>query len=47
MAKLYDKIGKQYDKYRRTDPRIEKLVIESLTGASSVVNVGSGAGSYE
>jgi SAM-dependent methyltransferase len=47
MARLYDKIGEQYDKYRRTDPRIEKLVIESLTGASSVVNVGAGAGSYE
>jgi SAM-dependent methyltransferase len=47
MARLYDKIGEQYDRYRRTDPRIERLIIESLSGASSVVNVGAGTGSYE
>lgn len=44
---LYDTIGRSYARHRRQDPRIGAHVVEALDGASSVVNVGAGAGSYE
>ena len=43
----YDRAGAGYATVRRTDPRIAALVHAALGGATSVVNVGAGAGSYE
>jgi len=43
----YDTIGKGYADKRRADPRITAQIVEALGDASSVVNVGAGAGSYE
>lgn len=47
MPELYDTIGWGYRDLRRPDPRIEAAVRRALGDASSVVNVGAGAGSYE
>lgn len=44
---LYDTIGKGYTKQRVPDPRIAKQVAAALGQASTVMNVGAGAGSYE
>lgn len=44
---MYDRIGGQYARGRREDPRIAARVWAALGDASSVVNVGAGAGSYE
>jgi SAM-dependent methyltransferase len=44
---LYDTIGRGYRRHRRPDPRIAAQILQALEGASSVVNVGAGAGSYE
>ena len=44
---LYDTIGGGYDAHRRPDPRLAAAIIAALGPASSVVNVGAGAGSYE
>jgi SAM-dependent methyltransferase len=44
---LYDTIGKGYAELRRPDPRINGQILKALTGATSIVNVGAGAGSYE
>lgn len=44
---LYDSIGHGYRERRRADPRIAARILEALDGATSVVNVGAGAGSYE
>jgi SAM-dependent methyltransferase len=43
----YNKLGQKYSGYRQTDPRIAKYVYEALGDAKTVLNVGSGAGSYE
>lgn len=43
----YGLIGATYSRYRRPDPRIAHLVWEALGGATTVLNVGAGAGSYE
>lgn len=43
----YDKLGQKYSGYRQTDPRIAKYIFEALTDASTILNVGAGAGSYE
>jgi SAM-dependent methyltransferase len=43
----YDRNGRQYASYRRTDPRIARYVHEALGTATTVLNVGAGAGSYE
>lgn len=43
----YDVIGKGYARFRRADHRIESRIHQSLGGASTVLNVGAGAGSYE
>jgi SAM-dependent methyltransferase len=43
----YEKIGVGYSNSRREDPRIMAAVLHALRGASSVVNVGAGTGSYE
>jgi SAM-dependent methyltransferase len=47
MAHLYDTIGIGYRALRRPDPRIAATIIDALGPATSVVNVGAGAGSYE
>src|SRR5215475_7536023 len=44
---LYDTIGRSYADTRRPDPRIAAAIEHALDGASAVVNVGAGAGSYE
>ena len=44
---LYDVIGRGYGELRRPDHRIKRLILDALANASSVVNVGAGAGSYE
>ncbi|MGZ7445114.1 class I SAM-dependent methyltransferase [Paenibacillus sp. TH7-28] len=43
----YDKYGRDYSGYRRTDPRIAEYVLRALGDAKTVLNVGAGAGSYE
>lgn len=47
MSALYDTIGLDYSALRRPDPRIARAIHAHLAGASSVLNVGAGAGSYE
>jgi SAM-dependent methyltransferase len=47
MAQLYNAIGIGYRHYRRPDPRIASAILHALGEATSVVNVGAGAGSYE
>lgn len=43
----YDKFGGKYSNYRQTDPRIAQYVTLALGDATTVLNVGAGAGSYE
>jgi SAM-dependent methyltransferase len=47
MVTTYDRIGSGYTLTRQPDPRIAATIIEALSDARSVVNVGAGAGSYE
>lgn len=44
---LYDTIGLGYQQRRQPDPRIAARILRALEDATSVVNVGAGAGSYE
>jgi SAM-dependent methyltransferase len=44
---VYDRIGGQYREGRREEPRIAAAILGALGGASPVLNVGAGAGSYE
>jgi SAM-dependent methyltransferase len=43
----YGQIGAPYADYRRPDPRIAATIRKTLGDATSVLNVGAGAGSYE
>jgi SAM-dependent methyltransferase len=43
----YGRIGRVYSSYRRPDVRIEQLITAALGDATTVLNVGAGAGSYE
>ncbi|MBB6473649.1 class I SAM-dependent methyltransferase [Sphaerisporangium rubeum] len=43
----YERHGQGYAVQRRTDPRIAALVQQALGDATTVLNVGAGAGSYE
>jgi len=47
VSQLYDAIGSTYQDYRRPDARIAAAVTDALGDASTVVNVGAGAGAYE
>ena len=47
MATHYDRIGINYSELRRPDPRIAETIRRALGDASTVLNVGAGAGSYE
>lgn len=43
----YESTGIGYEQQRRSDPRIAQAILSALGDASTVVNVGAGAGSYE
>jgi SAM-dependent methyltransferase len=43
----YGRYGIGYAQRRRADPRIADLILEALGPATTVLNVGAGAGSYE
>jgi ubiquinone/menaquinone biosynthesis C-methylase UbiE len=43
----HDKLAKQYNNYRKQDPRIAKRIQFHLQGARRILNVGAGMGSYE
>ncbi len=43
----YERFGQHYSTVRRPDPRIATLVRGALGEATSIINVGAGAGSYE
>ena len=47
MQLLYDDIGIEYSTRRRTDPRIADQINAELEGASRIINIGAGTGSYE
>ena len=47
MDAVYDDIGRTYSVTRRTDPRLAKRIHAELSGASRIVNIGAGTGSYE
>lgn len=44
---IYDRIGENYTDVRRPDPRIARQIRDAIGDASSLVNVGAGAGAYE
>ncbi|MEU0072047.1 methyltransferase domain-containing protein [Streptomyces sp. NPDC006332] len=43
----YNRIGATYADTRRPDPRIAARIHQALDGATTVINVGAGTGSYE
>jgi SAM-dependent methyltransferase len=47
MTAIYDTIGVNYSELRKPDHRIGKFIEKALGNASTVLNVGAGAGSYE
>lgn len=47
MKAIYDKIGMTYSVTRCTDPKIAKQLYAELQGATRIVNIGAGTGSYE
>ena len=47
MNALYDDIGNNYSVTRCTDPKIAKQLYDELLGATRIVNIGAGTGSYE
>ena len=47
MKAIYDKIGTSYSVTRRTDPIIAQQLYAELEGATRIVNIGAGTGSYE
>ena len=47
MKAIYDKIGTSYSVTRRTDPAIAQQLYAELEGATRIVNIGAGTGSYE
>lgn len=47
MDAIYDEIGIDYAVMRRTDPKIAKQLYAELEGATRIVNIGAGTGSYE
>jgi len=47
MTVAYDRIGRAYARQRRSDPRIASAIDAALNGATSILNVGAGTGSYE
>ena len=47
VSARYDRIGTTYSDYRRPDPRVASAIADAVGGARSVVDVGTGTGSYE
>ena len=47
MDPVYDNIGINYSVMRRTDPVIARQLYREIDGASRIVNIGAGTGSYE
>ncbi|MCB0213305.1 MAG: class I SAM-dependent methyltransferase, partial [Anaerolineae bacterium] len=47
MNAIYDDIGATYSVTRCTDPKIAKQLYAELQGATRIVNIGAGTGSYE
>jgi SAM-dependent methyltransferase len=47
MNAIYDDIGNNYSVTRGTDPKIAKQLYAELQGATRIVNIGAGTGSYE
>jgi len=47
MDAIYDDIGNNYSVTRCTDPKIAKQLYSELHGATRIVNIGAGTGSYE
>ena len=47
MDALYDDIGTHYSVTRCTDPKIAAQLYAELEGATRIVNIGAGTGSYE
>ena len=47
LISVYEEMGAGYTTTRRADPRIEEQIHTALGNATSVVNVGAGAGAYE
>ena len=47
VSARYDRIGTTYSDYRRPDPRIAAAIHDALDGARSVLDVGTGTGSYQ
>ncbi|GAB4190366.1 MAG: hypothetical protein Tsb002_18290 [Wenzhouxiangellaceae bacterium] len=47
MKPIYDRIGINYSTRRCTDPKIAKQLYSHLEGATRIINIGAGAGSYE
>ncbi|MEM7344171.1 MAG: class I SAM-dependent methyltransferase [Chloroflexota bacterium] len=47
MEPIYDDIGINYSVTRTTDPKIAKQLYVELEGATRIVNIGAGTGSYE
>lgn len=47
MNAKYDDIGTHYSVTRCTDPKIAKQLYAELQGATRIINIGAGTGSYE
>jgi SAM-dependent methyltransferase len=47
VSAIYDRIGINYSVRRCTDPEIAQQLFSELSGATRIVNIGAGAGSYE
>lgn len=47
MDAIYDDIGVNYSVTRCTDPKIAEQLYSKLQGATRIVNIGAGTGSYE
>lgn len=47
MDAIYDDIGNNYAVTRCTDPKIATQLYDELHGATRIVNIGAGTGSYE
>ncbi|MFK7802076.1 MAG: class I SAM-dependent methyltransferase [Anaerolineae bacterium] len=47
MEPIYDEIGLNYSVTRCTDPKIAQQLYPELQGATRIINIGAGTGSYE
>lgn len=47
MTELYETIGRGYRAVRQPDPRISRAIRHAIGDATTVLDVGAGAGSYE